>query len=263
MLRLLLILPLLSLCIGNLAAQAPVRTLRVVTYNIHHGLGTDQQLNLDRIVDVLREAQPDLVALQEVDVRTRRSLREDQAVSLGQKLGMNVGFGKAINHDDGEYGNCILSKSPIDEFQTYPLSTIEGHEARSVSVARIRLNGAGPQIQLLSTHLDHASEGVRMGQAHSLGKVAAKLRRQPTILAGDMNAEPDSKTLRRLLGSWTDSGPEKGGFTYPSRQPSSRIDYILYRDAPGWKVREQQVLEQSLASDHRPVLTVFEFSDVP
>lgn len=134
MLRLLLILPLISLCIGNLAAQAPVRTLRVVTYNIHHGLGTDQQLNLDRIVDVLREAQPDLVALQEVDVRTRRSLREDQAVSLGQKLGMNVGFGKAINHDDGEYGNCILSKSPIDEFQTYPLSTIEGHEARSVSV---------------------------------------------------------------------------------------------------------------------------------
>lgn len=261
--RLVLVLPLIALCSGNLVAQAPIRTLRVVTYNIHHGLGTDQQLDLERIANVLREVQPDLVALQEVDVRTRRSLRADQAAALGKKLGLNVGFGKAITHDDGEYGNCILSKSPIDEIQTYPLSTIEGHEARSVVVARIRLDGVGPQIQFLSTHLDHKSEGVRMDQAHSLGRVAAKLRRLPTILAGDMNAEPDSKTLRRLLGSWTDSGPEKGGFSFPAVNPSSRIDYVLYRNAPGWKVREQRVIEQSIASDHRPVLTVFEIPDSP
>jgi endonuclease/exonuclease/phosphatase family metal-dependent hydrolase len=263
MLRLVLVLSLMTLSGGNLAAQARVRALRVVTYNIHHGLGTDQELNLGRIADVLRGAQPDIVSLQEVDVRTRRTFREDQAAALGNQLDMYVGFGKATSYDDGDYGNCILSKSPIEEFQTHPLTTIAGHEPRCVAVARIRVGGIGPVIQFLSTHLDHASEGVRMDQAHSLGKVAAKLPRQPMILAGDMNAEPDSKTLRRLLGSWTDSGPEKGGFSFPAVNPSSRIDYVLYRNAPGWKVREQRVIEQSIASDHRPVLTVFEFPDAP
>lgn len=263
MLRFVLALPLLALCSGQLAAQAPMRTLRVVTYNMHHGLGTDQQLSLDRVAEVLRGAQPDLVALQEVDVRTRRSFRDDQANSLGRKLGMYVAFGKAIAFDDGEYGNCILSKAPIEEFQTHPLATIEGHEARSVVVARIRLNGEGPEIQFLSTHLDHKTEGVRMDQAHSLGKVVAKLPRQPMILAGDMNATPDSKTLRRLKGTWTDTGPEKQGFSFPAEKPSSRIDYILFRTAPGWKVREQRVIEAALASDHRPVLTVFEYPAGP
>ncbi|WLD10905.1 endonuclease/exonuclease/phosphatase family protein [Planctellipticum variicoloris] len=263
MLRLLLAAPLVTFLIGDLAAQAPVRTLRVVTYNIHHGLGTDQELNLGRIAEVLRAARPDIVSLQEVDVRTRRTYREDQAAALGTQLGMYVGFGKAITYDEGDFGNCILSKAPIEEFQAYPLTTIAGHEARCVAVARIRIGGIGPQIQFLSTHLDHALEGVRMDQAHSLGKVMSRLPRQPMILAGDMNAAPDSKTLRRLLGSWTDSGPEKGGFTFPAVNPSSRIDYILYRNAPGWKIREQQVIDQTVASDHRPVLTVFEFPDTP
>lgn len=260
MFRSLLALSLCAVSLGELAAQPAVRQLRVVTYNMHHGLGADQELNLDRIADVLRNLRPDLVALQEVDVRTRRSIREDQAHSLGRKLGMNPAFGKAISYDDGEYGNAILSRFPIDELQVRSLDTIEGHEARSVAIVRVRLEGNGPEIYFLSTHLDHASEGVRLDQAHALGKIAIRLPRAPTILAGDMNAAPDSKTVRRLRSLWTDAGPETGGFTYPSAKPASRIDYVFYRNAPGWRVAEQSVVEDLVASDHRPVLTVFEVS---
>src|SRR5688572_12746619 len=84
-------------------SNTPLR-LRVLTYNIHHAEGTDGKLDLARIARVIHEQQPDLVALQEVDVKTRRTGGVDQAAELAKLTGMHVAFGKGIDFQGGEYG---------------------------------------------------------------------------------------------------------------------------------------------------------------
>src|SRR5688572_3660564 len=106
--RLLQLSLLTPLVLARRTAAGPSPRLRVLTYNIHHGEGTDARFDLERLARIIREARPDLVALQEVDRRTRRASGVDQAAELGRLTGMNVVFGKAMDHDGGEYGQAIL-----------------------------------------------------------------------------------------------------------------------------------------------------------
>lgn len=91
-------------------APAPALTLRVLSYNIHHGRGTDNQVDLARIAKVISDSQADLVALQEVDHGTRRTGGVDQTSELGRLTGMHSQFCKQIDYDDGEYGQALLSR---------------------------------------------------------------------------------------------------------------------------------------------------------
>jgi len=81
-----------------------------MTYNIHHGRGADGEINLERIAEVITRAKPDLVALQEVDVKTRRSGGVDQAAKLGELTGMSHFFAEAMPFQGGGYGNAVLSR---------------------------------------------------------------------------------------------------------------------------------------------------------
>src|SRR5690606_14987157 len=110
---------LLSISLGGCANMRgggenaePLR-VRVMAYNIHHCLGIDGELDVERIAGVINAANPDLVTLQEVDNRTERSDRVDQAAELGRLTGMHARFGRAIDHQGGEYGQAILSRWPI------------------------------------------------------------------------------------------------------------------------------------------------------
>jgi endonuclease/exonuclease/phosphatase (EEP) superfamily protein YafD len=84
------------------------------------------------------------------------------------------------------------------------------------------------------------------------------------ILAGDLNAEPDSRVIRELEKRWKLAG---GGaklqaaaddrvLTFPSDRPRKWIDFVLARPAEHWQVAEVRVLEEPVASDHRPLLAV-------
>src|SRR6202165_2432600 len=68
--------------------QALPTTLRVLTYNIHHGEGTDGRFDVPRLAEVIKSVRPDLVALQEVDegterARDRKSVVEGKSGDLG------------------------------------------------------------------------------------------------------------------------------------------------------------------------------------
>ena len=78
-----------------------MRRLRVMTYNIHRGRGVDRRIDLGRIADVVASFEPDVVALQEVDIGRKRSGRVDQAGELGKRLGMEVVFCPCIEWGDG------------------------------------------------------------------------------------------------------------------------------------------------------------------
>ena len=80
-----------------------------------------------------------------------------------------------------------------------------------------------------------------------------------SILAGDFNAEPGSEAIRILHSCWQDTTPESPAATAPSDHPRARIDYIMYR-GPGLNVKSSRVIPESIASDHRPVLAVFDLT---
>ena len=99
---------------GEVPPAAPA-SLRVLTYNIHIGKGLDGKLDLERIARVIRDSKADVVALQEVDVKTRRTENVDQAAELARLTNMHVHFGKAMDHDGGAYGVAILSRFELSE----------------------------------------------------------------------------------------------------------------------------------------------------
>src|SRR5688572_23492710 len=135
------------------AADAPAPEITVLTYNIHHGEGSDGKIDLERIARIITAKKADLVALQEVDKGTKRSGGVDQAKELGRLTGMNYVFGRAIDHQGGEYGQAILSRWPIKEHAVHALPQREGRERRIAVVAKI--DAPITNLVFASTHLDH------------------------------------------------------------------------------------------------------------
>ena len=238
----------------------PIR-LRVLSYNIHHGEGTDGRLDLARIAAVVRAAHPDLVALQEVDVGTGRSGGVDQAGELGRLTGMQAFFGKAMPHDGGSYGEAILSRLAVLESWSVPLPASDGHEPRAAIAVRVRPDPGGPVLVFAGTHLDHTGDPAdRIAQARVLLRVFAREETGPVLLAGDLNALPGADPMPALCAAFADAGRELALPTYPSAAPVRRIDYVLARPPAAWRVVSVEVTPEEVASDHRPLLVVLEWS---
>ncbi|ELP32150.1 endonuclease/exonuclease/phosphatase [Rhodopirellula baltica SWK14] len=93
--------------------------LRVLSYNIHHGRGTDGKIDLDRLANVIRSVDPDLVAVQEVDQNTRRNGMVNQVETLAVQTSLHGEFAKQIDYDGGEYGQAVLSKYPVESLEVH------------------------------------------------------------------------------------------------------------------------------------------------
>lgn len=230
-------------------------TLRILTYNIHGGEGLDGKIDLPRLAGVIRGAEPDLVALQEVDRKTWRSGRIDQPAELARLTGMEVAYGPAMEYDDGHFGNAVLSRFPILSSRCHALPSPEGREPRSAIEVVVRPDGGAP-LRFFSAHFDHQIEDVRVSHARAV--LAASAGAEPAILAGDFNATPGSPTLKTLLASWNDATAVSGMLTFPSNPGRIKIDYVLHRPAGALKVVEARTLNEPVASDHCPVLVVLE-----
>jgi len=233
--------------------------LRILTYNIHHGEGEDGNLDLPRIAGVILDARPDLVALQEVDNKTGRSGGIDQAAELGRLTGMHVVFGKAMDFDGGGYGDAILSRYPIEKSRNHILPAGEGHEPRAAIDVVVGAGPGGSRVRFIGTHLDHTGDATdRMNQVLEIIRIY-KDDDIPMILAGDLNAEPGSEPMKILCSEWSDSFADDLQPTFPVENPRRRIDYVLYQPAAAWRVAGREVIDERIASDHRPVLVVFTF----
>ncbi|HEY8503861.1 MAG TPA: endonuclease/exonuclease/phosphatase family protein [Gemmataceae bacterium] len=230
-------------------------TLRVLSYNIHHGEGTDGKVDLDRVAKVLKAARPHLVALQEVDRNTRRSGGVDQTAVLARLTGMHGSFGKAIDFQGGEYGQAVLSTFPIRSVEVHRLPGKTEQESRVAVEARVEIDGR--PLTFLSTHLQHDDGPTREKQAAKIVELFAR-GGGPMILAGDLNALPDSPPLKVLAERWAVATADRKLLTFPSAEPVRQIDYILYRPADRFRVVGSEVIAEKVASDHRPVLAVLE-----
>jgi endonuclease/exonuclease/phosphatase family metal-dependent hydrolase len=235
--------------------------LHVLSYNIHHGEGTDGKLALPRIAKVIRDTDPDLVALQEVDQGVKRSGNVQQAVALAEMTGYHFGFYKAIDFGGGEYGQAILSRWPISQVTGIQLPNRDGREQRIAIV--VDLETELGKIRFAGTHLDHSLSELRQEQASALVEYLTKSvgeeSEQLCILAGDLNDTPESETLRRFQG-WKHvprvAGQDGVLATYPSEEPKSQIDFVLLRNNDAWELESCKVIDESIASDHRPLTAV-------
>ena len=234
--------------------------VRILSYNVKHGLGMDEQVDLERIASVIRLLEPDIVTLQEIDSVVARTRFEDQAAVLGELTGMRAVFGGFMEYQEGQYGMALLSRYPIVEWENHRLP--DGAEPRSVIVARIELlrpgYGQAPRLVVVGVHL-YATAEERYAQASRLIELLSD-ERSPVVLAGDFNSTPDSDVIRLLEaeGGW--ERPRKSGerLTFPSDVPDREIDFIMFRPADRFVVREHRVVAETEASDHRPVLLELE-----
>lgn len=230
-------------------------TLTIVAYNIHHGNppAKPDVIDLDAIANVIAAQKPDLVALQEVDVHTKRSGNIDQAGYLGYKLNMYSYFAKAIDHDGGSYGVAILSKYPIGNVSTLKFAKIDESKAEERVLATVSVGlPNGRIIRFASTHLDHRKEDLRLSQVVEIIKQAEK-ETLPFIIAGDFNAMPTSATIQLLDKTFTRTCYDCG-FTIPVVNPKNTIDFIAFKQNKKITVLHHEVIQEHQASDHLPIV---------
>jgi len=231
--------------------------LRVMTYNIRAGLGTDKVRSLQRTADVIAHEEPDIVALQEVDLVRERSGRVDQAAALGEMTGMRHVGAASINGEDGGYGNAILSRSAIELVSHVRLPGDARSEPRSVMWARV--SGAGWSVSVINTHLSFRRVDRPCQSDALLGPSLLGHRdlSSGALLCGDLNCTPRDRSLRRVFELLVD-GADAGGdarTTWPTRRPFRRLDYILVsRDVGVIGARVVRSRQARRASDHFPVV---------
>jgi endonuclease/exonuclease/phosphatase family metal-dependent hydrolase len=233
--------------VSPLAAETP--PLRVLCWNLHHGVGVDGKLDLPRIARIIVATNPDLVALQEVDNQCTRTGKVDQPAELAKLTGLKGVFGKAMDFQGGGYGQVILSRHPIGETKVHPLPG-KG-EPRIAFEATISIKGT--DMKFLSVHLD--LDGVqRLSQAEKLAAILSD-QKIPIILCGDFNDGPDSATFQtfgKVLTAVPKSAP---ALTNPAGKPAEEIDHFFVSGFTA--VTPLIVLPEAVASDHRPVLGLF------
>lgn len=253
----------MPLAVARMPAQGPDRPrLTVLSFNIHHGEGTDGVIDLQRTANAIRPAAADFVALQEVDRNTGRSNGVDQAQILADLLDMPVVFGSALDFDGGQYGNALLTRHAIVSSISHTVPHSDGREPRIVLEAEVDLDplgGTQSTVRILVTHLDQLAGDVdRLAAVEVIERVVAERGDTPMILAGDLNAAPGSAPLERLRESWLIAGDGEPFPTIPAARPVRRIDYSLCRPPGRWRVAETRVLEEVEASDHRPIAASLE-----
>lgn len=238
---------------------------RVMSYNIHHCNPPSREkqgtIDVNAIAKAISLQHPDLVALQEVDVNTKRSGNINQAVLLAQKLKMNFYFAKAIDHDGGDYGVAILSRFPLSEQKTYklPKNSSARAEQRVLAIAMVEI-AKGKFIRFASTHLDaeHSDEN-RVMQVKEIVRLTAG-ETLPLLIAGDLNAEPGSAPIKLFDAAFTRSC-NNCGFTIPVIDPKKTIDYIAFKKGNPFNAIYHEVVKEKYASDHLPILSVIDLKD--
>jgi endonuclease/exonuclease/phosphatase family metal-dependent hydrolase len=234
----------------------------VMTYNVHSCIGMDGKVSPLRIADVIAQADPDIIALQELDVGLARTVRTDQAHLIAQKLEMQFHFHPSLRIESGEYGNATLSRFPMHLVQGGELPTFPHHrrfERRGALWAEVRISER--KLQVINAHLGLHRQERSMQTDFLLGPqwLGHPECKPPVILCGDLNTLPWSSAPRRFRQTFVDAhlALGKGRFrgTWPSFFPVARIDYVFV--SPEVRVIDVRVLRTPtarIASDHLPLV---------
>jgi len=231
--------------------------LKIMSYNIRHGMGMDMVLDLSRSAAIIESESPDICGLQEVDSCCSRSGSIDQTEYLAQKTSMKGTFGKFMNYQGGKYGMATLTSKSV--ISTKILQLPDGkHEPRTSIVHEIEV-AKGCTIVFANVHFDWiaGSEGIenRLNQAKALVRYIDALDRA-TIIIGDFNCRPDSPTMQYFAEQgfvFIEKGDDNLSF---HGNNMAEIDHVIYRNSDDVKFQNKSIrlLDEPVVSDHRPLV---------
>jgi endonuclease/exonuclease/phosphatase family metal-dependent hydrolase len=252
---------------GGSTSGSTTTTLKVLQWNIHHGVGTDGVYDIDTIASWIAKTGANVVSLNEVEKYTGWG-NEDQPARFASLLKSKTGktwnytFAQRDSGTNGQ-GNLLLTIFPIDSSADHQLSY-------SRSVAQIRLTINGRTINIFSTHLDADSAARRTAQIAELKSWAATFPEQ-RIIAGDFNAWPGATEITGMTSghydTWAVAKANGTAVAYAGNEAgntrNSRIDYVFQsKGATLLVVKASQVYDTRdssgvAASDHKPLMTTF------
>ncbi|MDH6533422.1 endonuclease [Parabacteroides sp. 52] len=230
--------------------DAEDNTYRIMSYNFRNGKGLDNVTDLQRVADAINRMTPDVVAVQEVDSMTARSGQRDVLRELANQTLMYPIYAPAISYDGGKYGIGMLSKEKPLRSYSIPLPGRE--ERRTLLVVEF------DKFMMACSHFSLNKED-RFTSVDLIRKEAEKADK-PFIIAGDLNARPDSPVIEELQKHFSIlSNPKQ--FTFPANEPRECIDYIAAYKTENmpFTVLSSRVVEEPVASDHRPVMVNIRF----
>ena len=240
--------------------------IRVMTFNIQHGhvhLSNPGRIDLSVMADVIRDADADIIGMNEVRGRGAHPDYTAQTEAMAAMLGYHGVFGRSFYVGGWTpYGNAVLSRWPIVEAKVFripdPAAKADAprFEPRSILRAVIDLPDGG-RFAVYASHF-----GLSHVEAEHAASLAAALTAEeslPFALMGDFNVTPDDPVLAPLDASLNETHSlltSRGELSHPSHAPADLIDYIYTSKAV--TVKDVHV-HAVVASDHCPVVAELSF----
>lgn len=230
------------------------QTFTFLTYNVHEAVGSDHRRNYSRIVDVIHEINPDIMALQEVDVRSDDSIAQksflfETVTSCLPYFGIK---GITLIRSQSAYGNALFFRNKPEEIRRHDISYGD-REPRGVLDCILRADGT--PLRILNTHFG-LNRKERARQVQLIKHFLKERPEIPSLLAGDFNEWcPFSRQIKLLRQDWNMVPCRR---TFPSRFPVLPLDRIFFNHRI--RIVEFRVHNTPLsrsASDHRPLIANF------
>jgi endonuclease/exonuclease/phosphatase family metal-dependent hydrolase len=207
----------LASCESHKVDRSDPTRVRVATWNIRAA----RSAPLADIAEEISTMQADVIALQEVDVGTRRSGFVDEPAVLAKTLGLHFVFAASIKWDEGDYGLAVLSRWPLTGVERYRLDASSAIEPRIVLEATICPEGR--PLRLFNHHADGWA-GSRESGFSQLRGILHPVMAIGFLVFGDFNEQPDGAGVRAMIESGlVDLGADLGARVEGRR----RIDYLL------------------------------------
>jgi endonuclease/exonuclease/phosphatase family metal-dependent hydrolase len=215
-----------------------------MTWNIHGAVGRNPRFNLARVVELILRHEPDIVALQEID--SRRVSGANPFTVLQDALGAHGIGAKTIVTADGEYGQALFSRWPIQRSEVRDISFPEREPRRAI---RGEIETPAGPLCVVATHLG-LSFGERRTQAAALLELIAGTA-ATTVVLGDFNDWLWAGSVRNVLSRALPGRTRHR--TFPSFCPLLHLDRIYCRPRDALESGYTDPAARAL-SDHLPVI---------
>lgn len=228
-------------------AFAQQKEVNILSYNVHNCIGMDKEQDYQRLANVILQTGADIIAVQELDSVTTRNQGVYALGELEKLTKLHGIYASAIPFQGGSYGIGILSKEKPIKYEVLPMPGRE--EKRAMIIAEFK------DYVFCATHQSLTTED----QISSIPLILNTLKdiRKPIFMAGDMNSEPSDKPQQMLANQFLTLN-DTAAFTFPADRPDRCIDYIYAysQNGFGFEIQRRKVIEEAVASDHRPVQVV-------